>query len=191
MKQFLHAFLFLAISGFLFSACLTVEGREYRIKLKSDRSGEATIRFLNIMSESDDTVDISQQDFQDLIASYLEGGSPEKDFAGIQNIKKRLFEENGMLIGEITFTFDSLAAVRLFRYDDESPIMYFAGNPLSSEQLVETDGTFGRDWMPIVFWPAETKEFYIKTRTQSEVSYRKPLLNHYRTWLAETEKKRQ
>ena len=118
----------------------------------------------------------------------LEGGSPEKDFAGIQNVKKRLFEENGMLIGEIAFTFDSLAAVRLFRYDEESPIMYFAGNPLSSEQLVETDGAFGRDWMPVVFWPAGTKEFYIKTRTQSEVSYRKPLLNHYHAWLAETEK---
>ncbi len=168
----------------LHAGCLTIENKEYRIKLRNDHSGEATIRFVNIHSESEDSTDISADDFRQLIEFYLEGNQFEADNPGIQNVRKRLFDNNGVLTGEVTFSFDSLAAVRLFRYDRSSPYMYLAGNPLSREQLVETNGTRGPEWMPVVFWPEDATELYIKTRVVSEVSFRKSLLKNFQDWQA-------
>jgi hypothetical protein len=167
------------------SACLTVESKEYRIILKTDNSGEATIKFINILSEADDTVDISSDDFQQLIEFYLQGNQLEKENPGFHNVKKRLFEEGGVLCGEITFTFDSLGSVRIFKYDGDSPYMYGVGSPLSSEQYVESNGMLAREWMPIVFWPKDAKELYIKTKVVSEVSFQQELLKNYKAWLAQ------
>jgi hypothetical protein len=167
------------------SACLTVESKEYRIILKTENSGEATIKFINILSEADDTVDISSDDFQQLIEFYLQGDQLEKENPGFHNVKKRLFEEGGVLCGEITFTFDSLGSVRIFKYDSDSPYMYGMGSPLSSEQYVESNGMLAREWMPIVFWPKDAKELYIKTKVVSEVSFQQELLKNYKAWLAQ------
>ena len=52
------------------SGCLTVENKGYYITLTTDHSGQATIKFLNIVSETDDTIDISDDDFQQLIEFY-------------------------------------------------------------------------------------------------------------------------
>jgi len=166
----------------ILAGCLTVESKEYHITLKADLSGEATIKFINILSEADDTLDISGDDFQQLTEFYVQGTQLEKENPGFRNVKKRLYEENGALVGEVSFTFDSLSAVRFFRYDHESPYMYFVGNPLSSEQYVESNGTFGTEWMPVVFWPKDTKEFYIKTNVVSEVAHKKSLLPNFKEW---------
>ncbi len=168
----------------LCSGCLTVENKEYRIKVRSDLSGEATIRFVNIVSEADDTLDISADDFKQLIDMYLNGNQLEKENPGFKNVKKRLYEQDGVLVGEISFSFDSISAVRLFRFDKNSPLMYFTGSPLSAEQLVETNGTRGPDWMPVVFWDRDASELYVKTRVVSEVPYRHSLLTRYQDWQA-------
>lgn len=165
-----------------FTACLTVESKEYHITLNPDHSGEAVIKFINIMSEADDTVDISNDDFHQLIDFYLQGNQLEKENPGFHNVKKRLFEQDSVLCGEITFTFDSLGSVRIFKYDANSPFMYAVGSPLSSEQYVESNGMLGRDWMPIVFWPKDSRELYIKTKVVSEVSFHRSLLKNYREW---------
>jgi len=52
------------------SVCLTVENKEYYITLTTDHSWQATIKFLNIVSETDDAIDISDDDFQQLIEFY-------------------------------------------------------------------------------------------------------------------------
>lgn len=173
------------------TSCLTVESKEYRIKLKPDNSGEATITFLNIMSETDDSVDISAEDFHQLIEYYLQGTQLEKDNPGYKNAKKRLYEQNGMLCGEISFTFDSLASIRLFKYDEDSPYMYFVGSPLSSEQYVESNGELGREWMPVVFWPKNTKDLYFKTKVVSEVSFHRSLVGNFREWQSQQQNGRQ
>ena len=170
------------IFALVFSGCLTVEFKEYTIKLKNDHSGEATIRFINILSEAEDTTDVSADDFKQLIEFYLQGTQLEKDNPGYRNAKKRLYEQDGVLVGEVTFTFDSLSALRIFKYDKESPYMYFVGHPLSSEQYVESNGAFGRDWMPVVFWPKDTKELTLKTKVVSEVSHQRSLLKNFREW---------
>lgn len=166
------------------TGCLTVEFKEYRIKLKNGTSGEATIKFINILSESDDTTSVAQEDFQLLIDSYVAGTKLEKENPGYRNVKKRLFEENGVLCGEVSFTFDSLATIRFFRFDKDSPYMYYATNPLSSEALVETNGIEGEKWMPVVFWKKDEREFFVKTRLSSEARYRTSLLKQFREWQA-------
>ncbi len=165
-------------------SCLTVESKEYRIKLRSDHSGEATIKFINILSESDDTLDISTDDFHQLMEFYIEGTQLEEENPGFQNVKKKLYEQNGVLVGEVSFTFDSLASVHLFRFDRSSPYMYLAGSPLSREQLLETNGATGPDWMPVVFWPKDVTELYVKTKVASEVPYQKSLLPNFQDWQA-------
>jgi hypothetical protein len=184
MSRIISLLLILTTISAILSGCLTVESKEYRIKLKSDLSGEATIRFVNIQSESDDTLDISGDDFHQLIELYLQGNRIENDNPGFRNSHKRLYEENGVLVGELTFQFDSLSAVRLFKYDTNSPYMYFVGSPLSSEQLMETNGVYGADWMPVVFWHRDERELFVKTRVVSEVPHRRGLLRHYKEWLA-------
>lgn len=166
------------------AGCLTVESKEYRITLRPDLTGEATITFVNILSESEDTSDVSADDFTQLIQFYYEGAQFEEDNPGFRNVRKRLYERDGKLMGEVAFSFDSIAAVRLFRYDADSPFMYFAGSPLSAEELVETNGTRGPDWLPVVFWPRGTTTFFVKTKVASEVQYRRSLLNRYREWQA-------
>lgn len=173
---------FVVIIAFVFSGCLTVEFKEYTFKLKNDHSGEATIRFINILSETEDTTDVSADDFRQLIEFYLQGTQLEKDNPGYRNVKKRLYEEDGVLVGEVTFTFDSLSTLRIFKFDKESPYMYFVGHPLSSEQFVESNGSFGRDWMPVVFWPNDAKELTLKTRVLSEVSHQRSLLKNFKEW---------
>lgn len=173
-----------------FSGCLTVEFKEYHIKLKNGQSGEATIRFINILSESDDTTDITKEDFQTLIDTYVNGNKFERDNPGFRNVKKRLYEDKGVLYGEISFSFDSLSTVRLFKFDKDSPYMYYASNPLSSEALVETNGIVGEQWMPVVFWKKDAREFYVKTRVISDARFRTSLLKQYRDWLAAQTKKK-
>jgi hypothetical protein len=166
----------------LLPGCLIVETKEYHITLKSDGAGEARIVFNDIQSETDDTVDVSKSDFNQLTDLYMHGGQFERDNPGYRNVEKHLYEKDGKLTGDVTFTFDSIAVMRLFQYNNQGPLMYFVGSPLSSEVMVETDGTYGRDWMPIVFWPKGTKELYIKTRVVSQGSYRRSLLALFKAW---------
>ncbi len=169
-------------TAIVWAGCLTVESKEYHVTLKDDGSGEARIVFRNIQSENDDTANTAAQDFQQLIDTYLLGNRFEKENPGFHNVRKRLFEEGGKLCGEVALSFDSLAVLRIFRYDNDGPLMYFVGSPITSEVLQETNGTFGREWMPVVFWPNDTHDLYIKTRIISQATYHRPLLALYKKW---------
>ena len=169
------------------SGCLTVEKKEYRIRLNSDFSGEATITFVNIRSESDDTTDISADDFQQLIEYYLRGQQIEQDNPGYRAVRKRLFERDGVLTGELTFSFDSLSVMRILRYDRTSPLMYLPGAPISNEQIVETNGTLGPDWLPAIFWPKDATELTFTTRVIPEAGFHRSLLGRFRDWQAAQE----
>lgn len=189
MNRIPVAFL-LVLMALFWAGCLTVETKEYHIKLKTETSGEATIKFVNIVSESDDTTDITLEDFQQLLETYLSGTQLEKENPGYHNVKKKLYEEKGVLVGEVSFTFDSLHTVRLFKFDKDSPLMYYASNPLSSETLLETNGTQGEEWMPIVFWKRDARELYVKTKVSTESRFRTSLVKHFRTWQAAQAKKK-
>jgi len=177
--HFVAASLLLA---FFITGCLTVEKREVRIRLSDDHSGEATILFLNIESESDDTTNSSQQDFTELVKSYLTGDQLERDNPRFRNVHKRLFEKDGMLVGEVRLSFDSLSTLRLYKYDRNSPYMMFLGAPSSNEILEETNGVHGGDLMPVIFWPSDARDFYIRTKAHPGEHKRHSLLKYFHTW---------
>ena len=183
---FLAGYIVLSMSG-----CLTVAEKEYHFKLLTEHSGTATIKFIDIGSESEDTTDTSQEDFDHLITFYLCGTQFEEQNPGFRDIKKHVYEDGGRLIGEIQFTFDSLGTVKLFRFDEKSPYMYYVGGDFFSEELAETNGTYESSTMPVIFWPGGTTEFWLRTRVSSETPGRRMLVEHFQRWEASEGKVRQ
>ena len=178
--------LFFSLSLLLFlTGCLTVGEKEYQFKLLTDHSGTAVIRFIDIGSESEDTTDTSREDFDHLIEFYLRGTEFEEQNPGFRDVRKRLYEDEGRLVGEIQFAFDSLETVKLFRFDGKSPYMYYVGTDFVSEELAETNGIYDSNIMPVVFWPSGTTEFTLRTRVSSETPGRKTLVAHFRQWESE------
>ncbi len=130
------------------SSCLTVEKKEYTFQMKDKNSGTLTIKFINILSMKDDTTDVSESDFEELVASYIDGNEIEADFENAFIRGKRLFEEGGVLCGEVVIDFNDLESVGLFRYDQKSPYMFNLGSFLDSESFLKSNGTYGGDIMP-------------------------------------------
>ena len=67
MKRLKIHQLLIIILGLVMSSCLTTEKKEYVFKFTGTNSGTLTIRYINLMSSSDDSTDISKDDFQDLL----------------------------------------------------------------------------------------------------------------------------
>ena len=148
------------------SGCLTFETKEYSYKLKDGTSGTGKIKYINIM-RVDDSTTVIEDDYKDLVNSYLNGSKPEDEMTGVKNVKKRLFEEDNKLCGEITFDFDDLAALKFFKYKDivwtyniaPGSFGFFGG----VESFFSSNGTYGGEHMPVIFWDAKTKELLFKT----------------------------
>ena len=164
MKKSLLALPVLAMILLFISGCLTCEKKEYTFKMTGKNSGTLTIKYINIMSSMDDSLDISEEDFMTLINDYYTGSAIEDEFPGTTLVDKKLFEENGVLCGEITLEFTDLAQVKLYQYADKGPFMY----PLNCGSLdAETfDGgncVYGGDVMPVVFWEQGVKTLELNT----------------------------
>ena len=67
MKKNAFKILALAFFAFLLSSCLTVEKKLYKWELTGPNSGKLTITYVNIMSDMDDTLDVSVEDFNELL----------------------------------------------------------------------------------------------------------------------------
>lgn len=173
----------MSLFAILFTSCLTSEFKEYRYILKKDGSGQGSIIYVNIVSEEDEEKDVSFSDFGELIDSYLEGEKFEEENTFLTVTGKEIYEKNGVLMGKVRFTFDSIDSIGFFTLDiDNSPFMYYLGS--LSETLIETNGDYlgeNRD-IPIIVWDADVKEFYIKTQLKEDMSDAHSLLPVYRTW---------
>lgn len=166
----------------VFVGCLGVEKKEYSIKLKDGQSGTAAIKYINIFSTDDNEKDVSFKDFGELVSDYLDGNKIEQDFPGIRDVKKRIFIENNTLCGEISFAFDSLSQVKLFRYED-GPYMYYINSSSSpSEKFEVSNGTFGGDKMPVIFWNKSTKDFQFRTMVTEDVTGKRSFVKLYKMW---------
>ncbi len=182
-KQFLSLFAVLAI---FLGGCLTAEQKELRLSLSADgKSGTATIVFTGIASEQgDDTMDVSKDDFNSLISEYYQGKTLENAMPGTSNIKKRLFMSGGQLVGELSFDFEDISKLGFFRYKGQGPYQYYtlADGYFTSGQFAASNGTFGGEKMPIVFWDELTKDFYVKMSLSSPGAPRTSLLEKYNQW---------
>ncbi|TAL67696.1 MAG: hypothetical protein EPN82_13700 [Bacteroidetes bacterium] len=182
MKKIFYFVFVLFISLIFINGCLTVEKKEYKIKLTSPTSGKGTIKYINILSQKDNEKDVSMKDFAELITDYIEGDKIQNDFPGISNVKKRVFEENGVLCAEFSFDFDSLNQIKLFKYDKDSPFMLMVKESFSNEEYVESNGEYNINNMPVIFWNKNTKEFSWKTKVATDSANTISLLEQYKSW---------
>jgi len=136
---------------FILPSCLTVEKKEYHFEFTAKNSGVLTMKYVNIMSvfEVDEDIDT---DFNELINSYLEGDLIDKEFRFSKIISKRLYEENGVLCGEVKLEFSELVAAHLFQYEEAGPIMFHFNKDSKMEKYSSSNGNYGGEVMPVVFW---------------------------------------
>ncbi len=172
----------LGLIAVMLSSCLTVEKKEYTFELTGENSGKLTIRYINIMSVMDDGKDVTAQDFAEIIDKYINGDQLEQDFPGAANIKPRLYEQNGQLCGEVTLDFPSLSAARLYQYDKNSPLMMCISAAYDSETYVSSNGSYGNDYMPVVFWPAGSRKLTVTTSVSAPDETSLSLAGEYRKW---------
>jgi len=152
--------------AFLFSSCLTCEYKEYTFKLTGNNKGTLTIKFVNIMSEYDDTEELSQAeqakaDYNELVNNYMNGDEVKNMYPEATFKSSRLFEENGQLCGEAVFEFTDINHVKLFRADEASPFMFY-NSSLFSETYSSSNGTMGPEHFPIVIWNNKMKSLELK-----------------------------
>jgi len=163
-RALVYVFLFALSAGF--AGCLTVETKEYSFNLKDGNSGSGKIKYINIM-RSDDSGVTTEEDFSQLMNTYLNGSKPEDEMLGVKNVKKRLFEEDNHLCGEITFDFDDITTLKFFNYNGKVWVYNInsAGNSIfgGSESYFSSNGTFGGESVPLIFWDGSSKEFSFKT----------------------------
>ncbi len=173
----------LLFAGFL-TSCLTVEKKEYTFELGNDNSGTLTIKYINILCVMDNGVNVSEADFKELVEVYLEGDQLDQDYPAAEDIKTRLFEENGQLCGEVKMKFNDLNSARLYQYDRNSPIMMNISTNLDSETYISTNGEYGNEHMPVVFWKSGTKKLVVTTQVTAPDENSVNLVDEYRKWKA-------
>ena len=116
--------LWAAFAATLFlNGCLWLEKAEFHIRVNPDGSGSGSVRYINICDAPDSvTGSVSGAElsgaFTTLMDQYVHGDGFEQEYNQAHVTGKRLFRQDSMLCGEVTFTFDSLAAFNLFRYRD-------------------------------------------------------------------------
>lgn len=181
MRNIKTLFLF-SLVALVFTGCLTVEKKEYSFQLKDNDSGTLKIKFINIMSMKDDALDVSQSDFEELVTNYIEGNEIDLDYDNAIVRSKRLFEEEGLLCGEVIIDFDKLEGVGLFQYDSKSPLMFNVGSFLDSETYLTSNGEYGGEVMPVVFWPKSLKTLTLTTYITDPDETTVSLLNEYNKW---------
>lgn len=164
------------------SSCLTIEKKEYTFEVNADGSGSLRIKFINILSMKDDTANVTKSDFQELVTNYIEGNQMQQDYPDATVRSKRLFEENGVLCGEVILDFKTFRSVGIYQYDLNCPYMFNVNSFLDSEAFVSSNGDYGGDIMPVVFWPKTLTRLKLTTSVTNPDETTLSLVDEYRSW---------
>ncbi|MEP7220196.1 MAG: hypothetical protein ABI876_14830 [Bacteroidota bacterium] len=156
----------IAACSLALSGCLTAEYKESIYRVRPDGSGSGVITYYNVTSSLEEGKDNSVHDYNDLVSKYIKGTKFEDNYPLLLNLKKRLVEREGKLVGEITFDFAHYEDVGLYRYQDKGPWMYFIGSTseIAVERFDSSNGAGPTSQMPVVFWPDTTMEFRLIDR---------------------------
>lgn len=175
-KTFIYSVLTALI--FSFAGCLTMESKEYSFKLKDGKSGSGKIKYINIMHTMD-SASTPEAEYEDLVNNYLNGSKPEDEMLGVKNVKKRLFEEDNQLCGEITFEFDDITTLKFFDYDGKVWAYSLGSASLfgGSESFFSSNGKHGGENMNVIFWDGDIKEFKFKTTVSQNDKKNESLLD--------------
>jgi hypothetical protein len=181
MKKILFIVLITVFAVYV-QGCLTVETKEYTFKVKKNGSGEVTIKYINIMTDSKDSAGVPESDYTELIDSYLKGRKIQEEYPDAKNMEKRLFEEDNQLCGEVKFEFDDITNLKFYRYKDKGPWCYYiSGGFLGGEQYFSSNGTYGGQNMPVIFWDGDQKTFEFKTTVTTPAKNTMSLLELWKT----------
>jgi hypothetical protein len=170
----------------LTSGCLVAEKKEYRFKLNPDGSGSGTIKFINIVSQDDEEKDVSFKDFAELVTDYVEGTKWEGENEHFTVTNKKLYEAEGVLVGEVSVTFTdwNAAGFLLTNKCDCCPALYhFEG--VNNETFGSSNGNYlGADGggLPLIEFASGVKEFQIDTHYLENLDGTHPLIKHYKSW---------
>lgn len=162
--------------------CLTAERKEIIYTINPDSSGTGRIIFHNLMSSEEEGNDVSLRDYQEIVGNYLKGTKFDDFFPELQNKQKRIFEENGVLNGEVSFTFSHYEEVGLFRYNGQGPYMYHVGSKAdyATEQFESSNGDLYTPRLPVVFWPDTATVFRIVSTIEKPSPESRSLLPLYK-----------
>jgi hypothetical protein len=158
------------LAALLLSGCLWVQTAEFHVRINPNGSGTGTVLYHNICYAPAEISDsISTKDVSDALSSlneqYLHGVGFEQEYNQVQVTGKRLFRRDSVLSGEVTFTFDSLAAFNFYRYQDSKgefisnlvhPLfgLYHTAVLQSNAQI-----TARAEGNAVLVWPASTTQF--------------------------------
>lgn len=154
-----------------FTSCLTCEYKTYTFKFSSKNKGTLTVKYVNIMSEYDDTSDLTRKeqittDYNEMVNNYIKGDEVVNAFPGAKLVSTRLFEENGQLCGEAVYEFTGVDQVKLFQAGENCPYMFY-NSSLFSEEFHSTNGTMGPEYFPVVYWANSAKTLELTTKVSS------------------------
>jgi hypothetical protein len=184
LSRALVTLVFGLLAALLASGCIVAEKKEYYFKLNADGSGSGAIKFINLLSSDDDSKDVSFKDFAELVTDYVDGTKWEDDNPAFKVTDKKLYEENGVLVGEVKFTFSSWDSAGFLRSAGCNccPTLYYLDT--SSETYESTNGKYlgENSKLPLVSFDGGAKEFRIATKTNSSLDDTHPLLPHYKGW---------
>jgi hypothetical protein len=156
----------IAIGAFCvgFSGCILIRTTEHRINLRSDGSGEAVLRLIDI--RSDETVDsLAERDFRIMMSSFEQEGMKDFEDNGRKVTSKRLFARNDTLVAEIGYTFTSLGAIQGLHVTNEE--LYLVVN--DSREVIRTNGrveTWQKTSQRIV-WNRDAQRLLFQIREKS------------------------
>jgi hypothetical protein len=153
--------LLIASIGILSFGCLSFESKEYTWTINKDGSGTGKIVWRNLFSTGNEEENTSADDFVSLINDYLEGESVDDVRPGFKKVAKRLFIEDGVLCGELTFEFGKFEDAGFYRYKGQGPYMYnFA---TSDETFYKSNGDWSGDNFSVLFWSDKTTQMTLVT----------------------------
>ena len=182
MKRLKIQHLLIILLAMMMSSCLTTEKKEYVFKFTGKNSGTLTIRYINLMSASEDSTDRSKGDFQELLNKYINGDLINKQYPTATNIRKQMYELNGQLYAEVVLDFPNLEAAKLYQYDANSPFMLCLTSETDTEHFVESNGIYGGVSMPVVFWNKDMKELHVTTAITQPDQSTHGLADAYKEW---------
>jgi len=151
----------------------------YKYEFTGKNTGTLTILYYNI-SSSNDSEGVAHTDFTELIDSYLNGSKPQDEFPGAQVIKKELYEDNGKLCARMVLGFSDLKTARLYQADPKGAYMLHMSS--FSESYVSSNGTWGGEIMPVVFWDRKLKTLDVTTTVEKNIDNTLNLLEMYKAW---------
>lgn len=158
----------LVFASLFLGGCLTAGRKVITLRVNPDGTGSGTMVFHNISSMQEEEQDNSLADYSRLVDTWVNGNTFEQANPTLHDVKKRLFAEGNQLNGEITFEFYHYSDIGLYRYQNSGPWMYYTQmNASEIEKFDSTNGEFGGETMPVIFWPEKTKEFRVVNTFES------------------------